>query len=98
MVDVLRPVPGWTSLDGEPVERQDQRMSSADDTSRERRLLLVSVWASAGFAGGSAVSGLLSGSPMIVLDGLCSAVSIGRSLLAVLPLQVSRRGPSTDYP
>src|SRR4051812_49924532 len=73
-------------------------MSSADDTSRERRLLLVSVWASAGFAVGSSVWGLLSGSAMIVFDGLYSFVSIGLSLLAVLALQVSRRGPSTDYP
>src|SRR3954469_20488491 len=98
MVYGLRPVAGWTSLDGEPMERQDQRMSSADDTSRERRLLLVSVWASAGFAVGSSVWGLLSGSAMIVFDGLYSFVSVGLSLLAVLALQVSRRGPSPDYP
>jgi hypothetical protein len=67
----------WRSLDGEPVERHDRHMSSADDSSRERRLLLVSVWASAGFAAGSTVWGLLSGSAMIVFDGLYSFVSIG---------------------
>jgi cation diffusion facilitator family transporter len=80
------------------VERHHQRVSSADDTSRERRLLLVSVWASAGFAVGSSVWGLLSGSAMIVFDGLYSFVSIGLSLLAVLALRVSRGGPSPDYP
>jgi cation diffusion facilitator family transporter len=73
-------------------------MSAADDTSRERRLLLVSVWASAGFAVGSSVWGLLSGSSMIVFDGLYSFVSIGLSLLAVLALRISRQGPSPDYP
>src|SRR3954447_20509889 len=98
MVYVLRPVPGWTSLDGEPVERQDRRMSSADDTSHERRLLLVSVGASTAFAVGSSVWGLLSGSAMIVFDGLSSFVSIGLSLLAVVALRVSQRGPSPEYP
>jgi cation diffusion facilitator family transporter len=73
-------------------------MSSADDTARDRRLLLVSVWASAGFAVGSSVWGLLSGSAMIVFDGLYSFVSVGLSLLAVVALRVSRRGPSAAYP
>src|SRR3954465_8590192 len=73
-------------------------MPSAGDASREGRLLLVSVWASAGFAVGSSVWGLLSGSSMIVFDGLYSCVSIGLSRLAVLALRVSRRGPSPDYP
>src|SRR4051794_41819562 len=73
-------------------------MPSAGDPSRERRLLLVSVWASAGFAVGSSVWGLLSGSSMIVFDGLYSFVSIGLSLLAVLALRISRRGPRPHYP
>jgi cation diffusion facilitator family transporter len=73
-------------------------MSSADDTSRDRRLLLVSVGASTAFAVGSSVWGLLSGSAMIVFDGLYSFVSIGLSLLAVVALRVSRRGPSPEYP
>src|SRR4051794_24194766 len=73
-------------------------MSPADDAPREGRLLMVSVWASAGFAVGSSVWGLLSGSSMIVFDGMYSFVSIGLSLLAVLALRVSRRGPSPDYP
>src|SRR5438270_12100654 len=73
-------------------------MPSAGDPSRERRLLLVSVWASAGFAVGSSVWGLLSGSSMIVFDGLYSFVSIGLSLLAVLVLRISRRSPGPAYP
>src|SRR4051794_7002263 len=73
-------------------------MPSAGDPSRERRLLLVSVWASAGFAVGSSVWGLLSGSSMIVFDGLYSFVSIGLSLLAVLALRITRRGPGPEYP
>jgi cation diffusion facilitator family transporter len=70
----------------------------ADDPSRERRLLLLSVCASAGFAVGSSAWGLLSGSSMIVFDGVYSFVSVGLSLLAVLALRLSRRGPSPDYP
>jgi predicted Co/Zn/Cd cation transporter (cation efflux family) len=44
------------------------------------------------------VWGLLSGSAMIVFDGLYSFAAIGLSLLALLALRVSRRGPSPDYP
>src|SRR4051794_36980853 len=73
-------------------------MSPADDASREGRLLMVSVWASAGFAVGSSVWGLLSGSSMIVFDGLYSFVSIGLSLLAVLALRITRRGPGPGDP
>jgi cation diffusion facilitator family transporter len=73
-------------------------MPGSDDAQRDRRLLLLSVWTSAGFAVVSSVWGLLSGSSMIVLDGLYSFLSIGLSLLAVLALRVSRRGPSEDYP
>jgi cation diffusion facilitator family transporter len=73
-------------------------MTRGDDSRRDRRLLLVSVWASAGFAVVSSIWGLLSGSSMIVFDGLYSFLSIGLSLLAVLALRVSRRGPSEDYP
>jgi cation diffusion facilitator family transporter len=70
----------------------------SDDRRRDQRLLLVSVWASAGFAVVSSVWGLLSGSSMIVFDGLYSLLSIGLSLLAVVALRVSRRGPSEVYP
>jgi cation diffusion facilitator family transporter len=71
---------------------------STEDTRRDHRLLLVSVWASATFAVVSCVWGVLSGSSMIVFDGLYSFASIGLSLLAVAALRVSRRGPDEDHP
>lgn len=58
----------------------------------------MSVWASAGFAVVSCVWGVLSGSSMIVFDGLYSFASIGLSLLAVAALRVSRRGPDAAHP
>jgi cation diffusion facilitator family transporter len=73
-------------------------MPRTDDARRDHQLLLVSAGASAGFAVGSSIWGLLSGSSMIVFDGLYSFLSIGLSLLAVLALRVSRRGPNDDYP
>jgi cation diffusion facilitator family transporter len=87
-----------TALDDRAPERHDCRMPRTDDARRDHRLLLVSVGASAGFAVGSSIWGLLSGSSMIVFDGLYSFLSIGLSLLAVLALRVSRRGPNEDYP
>jgi cation diffusion facilitator family transporter len=75
------------------------RVTSRDDTAaRDRRLLLVSVWASVGFAVLSSVWGVLSGSSMIVFDGLYSFVSVGLSLLAVMALRAVRRGPDASYP
>jgi cation diffusion facilitator family transporter len=74
------------------------RMDDDAETPRDRRLLLVSVWASVGFAALSSVWGILSGSSMIVFDGLYSFVSVGLSLLAVAALRVSRQGPDADYP
>jgi cation diffusion facilitator family transporter len=68
------------------------------DTRRDHRLLLVSVFASAAFAVVSCVWGVLSGSSMIVFDGLYSFASIGLSLLAVAALRVSRRGPDAAHP
>jgi cation diffusion facilitator family transporter len=74
-------------------------VSPADDThARDRRLLMISVWASVGFAVLSSVWGVLSGSSMIVFDGLYSFVSIGLSLLAVMALRAARRGPDASYP
>jgi cation diffusion facilitator family transporter len=64
----------------------------------ERRLLLFSVWASAGFAVFSSIWGVLSRSSMIVFDGLYSFVSIGLSGLAVLTLRFVRRGPDERFP
>ncbi len=73
-------------------------MAATDEMHRDRRLLLLSVWVSAGFAVVSSVWGLLTGSAMIVLDGLYSFVSIGLSMLAVVALRIARSGPSDSYP
>jgi cation diffusion facilitator family transporter len=67
-------------------------------SARDQRLLMFSIWASAGFAVMSSVWGILSGSSMIVFDGLYSFVSIGLSVLAVLALRFSRRGADERYP
>lgn len=69
-----------------------------EQTARDRRLLMISVWASVGFAVLSSVWGLLSGSSMIVFDGLYSFASVGLSLLAVAALRASRRGPDDAHP
>ncbi|MFZ1115140.1 MAG: cation diffusion facilitator family transporter [Propionibacteriaceae bacterium] len=71
---------------------------SSDQTAGERRLLLFSIWASAGFAVFSSLWGILSGSSMIVFDGLYSFVSIGLSGLALLALRFVRRGPDEQFP
>jgi predicted Co/Zn/Cd cation transporter (cation efflux family) len=74
-------------------------VSTSDDTgARDHRLLMLSVWASVGFAVLSSVWGVLSGSSMIVFDGLYSFVSVGLSLLAVMALRAARRGPDASYP
>jgi cation diffusion facilitator family transporter len=74
-------------------------VSSLDDpAASDRRLLMLSVWASVGFAVLSSVWGVLSGSSMIVFDGLYSFVSVGLSLLAVMALRTVRRGPDASYP
>jgi cation diffusion facilitator family transporter len=62
------------------------------------RLLLLSVWASAGFAVFSSIWGIVTGSSMIVFDGLYSFASIGLSGLAVLTLRFVRRGPDERFP
>ncbi|GLZ44428.1 cation transporter [Actinomycetospora sp. NBRC 106375] len=69
-----------------------------DTVDRDRRLLLLSVWASGAFAVLSSVWGVLSGSSMIVFDGLYSFASIGLSMLAVLALRTSQRGADDRYP
>jgi predicted Co/Zn/Cd cation transporter (cation efflux family) len=74
-------------------------VSSVDDIgARDHRLLMLSVWASVGFAVLSSVWGVLSGSSMIVFDGLYSFVSVGLSLLAVMALRAAGRGPDASYP
>lgn len=61
-------------------------------SARDQRMLMFSIWASAGFAVLSSIWGILSGSSMIVFDGVYSFVSIGLSVLAVLALRFSGRG------
>lgn len=73
-------------------------METSETGGRDRRLLLLSVWASAAFALISSVWGVLSGSSMIVFDGLSSFASIGLSMLAVFALRTSRRGADERYP
>jgi cation diffusion facilitator family transporter len=68
------------------------------DPARDRRLLLLSVWASAGFAVLSTVWGLLSGSSMIVFDGLYSFASVGLSTLSVFALRFTARGADERFP
>jgi cation diffusion facilitator family transporter len=70
----------------DPVVRRDQRM------------LLLSVVVSAAFAVVSSVWGILSGSSMIVFDGLYSFVSVGLSMMAMVGLRFARRGPDQRYP
>ncbi|WP_328308436.1 cation diffusion facilitator family transporter [Actinomycetospora sp. NBC_00405] len=69
-----------------------------DPDRRDRRLLLLSVWASGAFALVSSVWGILSGSSMIVFDGLSSFISVGLSMLAVIALRTSRAGADERYP
>ena len=83
------------TLDAERPDRHDHRV---DPDRRDRRLLLLSVWASGAFALVSSVWGILSGSSMIVFDGLSSFVSIGLSMLAVIALRTSRAGADERYP
>lgn len=64
----------------------------------DERLLMLSVWVSAGFAVVSSVWGVLSGSSMIVFDGLYSFVSVGLSVLAVAALRFARRGADDRFP
>jgi cation diffusion facilitator family transporter len=71
---------------------------SSGQAAGERRLLLLSVWASGGFAVFSSVWGIVTGSSMIVFDGLYSFASIGLSGLAVLTLRFVRRGPDERFP
>jgi len=65
---------------------------------RDQRLLLLSVWVSAGFAVVSSVWGILVGSSMIVFDGLYSFAAVGLSVLAVLALRFARRGADQRFP
>jgi len=65
---------------------------------RDRRALLVSVWASVAFAVVSLSWGLVLGSSMIVFDGLYSLVSVALSLLGLLALRTAGKGPDERYP
>jgi cation diffusion facilitator family transporter len=74
-------------------EQHDRSTGSADT-----RTLLISVWASAGFAVVALAWGLALDSQLIVFDGLYSFASVGLSLLAVLALRTARKGPDERYP
>src|SRR4051794_1063165 len=68
-------------------------MRSSDD-----RALLLSTWTSAGFAVVAVAWGLLSGSRLIIFDGLYSFASVGLSLMAVAALRTPPPGPDERYP
>jgi len=70
-----------------------QPTRSSDD-----RALLLSTWTSAGFAVVAVGWGLLTGSRLIIFDGLYSFASVGLSLMAVAALRTARRGPDARYP
>jgi cation diffusion facilitator family transporter len=80
-----------------PSLRDDGAMTTQEH-SRDSRILVLSVVASAVFAVGSLIWGLLAGSQMIVFDGLYSFVSVVLSLLAVVALRAARQGPDERYP
>jgi cation diffusion facilitator family transporter len=71
---------------------------TATGSVRDQRLILFSIWASAGFAVLSSVWGILIGSSMIIFDGVYSFVSIGLSVLAVLALRFTSRGADERFP
>jgi cation diffusion facilitator family transporter len=66
--------------------------------SSDDRALLASTWTSAAFAVVAVGWGLLTGSQLIVFDGLYSFASVGLSLMAVAALRTARRGPDERYP
>jgi predicted Co/Zn/Cd cation transporter (cation efflux family) len=62
------------------------------------RLLRLSVWGAAAFAGLALVWGFLARSQMIVFDGMYSAISVGLSALSLLAYRAVQRGPDERYP
>lgn len=77
---------------------EDAPTAATTTRSPDTRALLVSVWASAGFAVLSLAWGLALGSGLIVFDGLYSFASVGLSVLGVLALRAARKGPDERYP
>ncbi len=73
-------------------------MAKAVGSTRDQRLIMLSIWVSAGFAVLSTVWGIWIGSSLIVFDGIYSFASIGLSVLAVLALRFTRRGADERYP
>ena len=62
------------------------------------RLLHLSVWGAAAFAGLALVWGFLARSQMIVFDGMYSSISVGLSALSLLAYRAVQRGPDERYP
>jgi predicted Co/Zn/Cd cation transporter (cation efflux family) len=71
---------------------------TATGSARDQRLIMLSIWVSAGFAVFSTIWGIWIGSSLIVFDGLYSFVSIGLSVLAVLALRFTSRGADERFP
>jgi hypothetical protein len=87
----------WSLWSRPPLIGEDSPMTSPARSSDDRALLL-STWTSAGFAVVAVAWGLLTGSQLIVFDGLYSFASVALSLMAVLALRTARRGPDERYP
>lgn len=71
---------------------------AAPDVSAERRALLVSIAIGGGLAVVGVVWGVLSGSQMILLDGVFSVIGIGVSWLLLRASALAGREPSRRYP
>jgi cation diffusion facilitator family transporter len=87
----------WSLWSRPPLIGEDSPVTSPARSSDDRALLL-STWTSAGFAVVAVAWGLLTGSQLIVFDGLYSFASVALSLMAVLALRTARRGPDERYP
>jgi predicted Co/Zn/Cd cation transporter (cation efflux family) len=65
---------------------------SEEGSMEERKVLLVSIWATLFFAVLGVVFGVLSESSIIIFDGVYSLVSLGLSLLSLLVLKQLESG------
>ncbi len=71
---------------------------AAPDIAAERRALLLSIGVGAALAGLGILWGILSGSQMILLDGVYSIIGVGVSWLLLRASALASRKPSRRYP
>lgn len=67
-------------------------------TDREHRALTVSITGAAAFAALGITWGVLSGSQMILFDGVYSLLGVGLGWLALYAARLAREGPSDQWP